>query len=148
MASEQVLAEMSNDISDNTYQLVVESDEMSQSIKKFYKDVYRDDKKIYRESLDHKNLNENGIILEHKNDYIILSLKSNNFDALQGGAIVIDTLVNGASGIRKEYEIQLTKVDSTWVLMNEDQKIVSHFFIETNKVFLLGTVGIKNVIMK
>ncbi len=148
MASEQLLAEMSNDISENTYQLIIESDEATHSIKKFYKDVYKDDKKIYRESLDHKNLNDNGIILEHKNDYIILSLKSNNFDELLGGVIVLDTLVNGASGIRKEYEIQLTKVDSAWVLINEDQKIISHFYIETNKVFLLGTVGIKNVIMK
>lgn len=146
-ASEQTLATISNDETKNTYQLVVDSTEGDRAIKTFYKDVFLNGKKISRESLDYKVLLKNGMILEQRDRYVVLSLKSDNFDEQQGGIITVDTLYNGANGTRKTYDVSLSKSTVGWALMNQG-KVVKQIFIQTNKVMILGSVGIKNLIMK
>jgi hypothetical protein len=146
-ASEQTLATISNDDSSNTYQLIVDSTEDDRAIKTFYKDVFQNGKKISRDTLDYHVLDSNGMILEQRKQYIVMKLKSDNFDKEQGGVITVDTLYNGASGDRKSYEISMAKDENGWVLMNQG-KVVKDIAIQTNKVLFLGTVGIKNLIMK
>lgn len=146
--AEQVLATISNnDDSKNTYQLIVDSIDDARSIKTFYKDVYQDGKKISRDVLDYHVLVNDGMILEQRDQYIVLRLKSDNFDQEQGGVITVDTLYNGASGARKSYEVSMAKDPNGWVLLNQG-KIVKQIFIQVNKVMFLGTVGIKNLVMK
>jgi hypothetical protein len=41
----------------------------------------------------------------------------------------------------------LAKDKSGWTLINQG-KIVKQIFIQTNKVMILGSVGIKNLVMK
>lgn len=106
-ALEQALATISNDDSKNTYELVVDTSEENGSIKTFYKDIFLNGKKTSRESLDYKVLIQNGMVLEKRDKYIIMSLKSDNFDEEQGGIITVDTLYNGANGSRKEYDISM-----------------------------------------
>ena len=146
-ATEKTLATLSNDENKNTYLLIVDSDKDNQAIKTFYKDVYSNGKRITREVLDYNILINKGLILEQRDKYVILKLKSFNFDKEQGGIITIDTLYNGANGLRKSYDIQMAKTKTDWALINEG-KIVNKIFIQTNKVMLLGSVGIKNLVMK
>jgi hypothetical protein len=146
-AAEQTLATISNDDSSNTYQLIVDSTEDNRAIKTFYKDVFQNGKKISRDTLDYHVLDSNGMILEQRKQYIVMKLKSDNFDQEQGGVITVDTLYNGASGDRKSYEISMSKDENGWILMNQG-KVVKDIAIQTNKVMFLGTVGIKNLIMK
>ena len=146
-ASEQTLATLSNDENKNTYLLIVDSDKENQSIKTFYKDVYSGSKRISREILDYNILINKGLILEQRDKYVILKLKSLNFDKEQGGIITIDTLYNGTNGSRKSYELQMAKTTTDWALIN-DGKIVKKIFIQSNRVMLLGSVGIKNLVMK
>lgn len=146
-ASEQTLATIGNDENKNTYLLIVDSTEDSRAIKTFYKDVYANGKKISREALDYRVLERTGMILEQRDQYIVLKLKSNNFDEQQGGIITVDTLYNGANGTRKSYDIQMAKERNGWALINQG-KVVKQIFIQTNKVMILGSVGIKNLIMK
>jgi hypothetical protein len=146
-ADEQTLATISNDESKNTYKLIIDSTEGSRTITKFYKEVYLNEKKLSRETLDFHVLEDAGMILEKREDYIVLKLKSNNFDEDQGGIITIDTLYNGANGTRKTYDISLSKEKNGWALLNRG-KIIKQIFIQTNKVMILGSVGIKNLLMK
>jgi hypothetical protein len=146
-ANEQVLATMSNDENKNTYLLIVDSDEDNQTIKTLYKDVYMSGKRTSRETLDYKQLNSPGLVLEKRDKYVVLKLKSSNFDNEQGGIITIDTLYNGAKGTRKSYDVQMAKTQSNWALINRG-KIFKKVFIQSNKVVFLGSVGIKDLVMQ
>jgi hypothetical protein len=146
-ASEQALATISNDESKNTYQLVIDSTDGNRAIKTFYKDIFLGGRKISREALDYRVLVRTGIILEQRDKYIVMRLKSNNFDEEQGGVITVDTLFNGANGTRKAYEISLAKDKAGWELMSQG-KVIKQIYIQTNKVKFLGSVGIKNLVMK
>jgi hypothetical protein len=64
-----------------------------------------------------------------------------------GGKIIIDTLYNGATGERKMYELDLAKSNSGWKLF-KGQKSVTKFHVKVNKVIILGTVGIKTIVME
>lgn len=146
-ASEQTLAVVGNDENRKTYLLIVDSTQDERAIKTFYKDVYENGRKISREVLDFHVLEKSGMILEQRDKHIVLKLKSVNFDEQQGGIITVDTLYNGANGTRKTYELQMAKAKNGWALINHG-RIVKQIFIQTNKVMILGAVGIKNLIMK
>lgn len=146
-ASEETLATISNDQTEKTYKLIVDSTEDERSIKTFYKDVFLNGQKISRQALDYHVLVKSGMILEQKDKYIVMKLKSDNFDEDQGGIITVDTLYNGANGTRKSYEVSMAKDQTGWALLNQG-KVVKQIFIETNNVMILGAVGIKNLVMK
>ena len=76
-----------------------------------------------------------------------MKLKSNDFNLEQGGIVIVDTLYSGVSGQRKSYEIQLAQDKSGWSLFKEG-KIITEIQIKTNRVKLLGSIGIKSLVMK
>lgn len=145
-ADEQVIASISRDDGNSVYKLVV-SDNDGREIKSFYKDVYEKGVKLRRDSLNPAGLMKDGMILEQRDKYVVLKLKGNNFNLDQGGVIIADTLYNGATGERRSYEIQLAKSSKGWGLFRKSQG-VKEIHIQTNKVMFLGTVGIKNLVMK
>ncbi len=145
-ASEQVVANITKDSGNTSYKLVIDSND-GRGIKTFYKDVYENGKKISREALDAQVMIKTGMILEQREKYVIMKLKSNNFDLEQGGIVIVDTLYNGANGERKSYEIQIAQSKSGWSLFKAG-KAISQIQIQTNRVMILGEVGIKNLVMK
>ncbi|MGZ3809551.1 MAG: hypothetical protein ACXVCE_15820, partial [Bacteriovorax sp.] len=88
-----------------------------------------------------------GMILEKRDRYNVLNLKSDNFDYDRGGNITIDTLYNGATGERKSVDIELAKDNDSWKLFKAN-KAISKFHVKVNRVVILGTVGIKTIIME
>ena len=146
-AAEQTIATINRDDCNTTYKLIVNSTQDNREIKALYKDVYMDGKKAGREILNLKGLNSVGIILEQRDEYVVMKLESNNFDEAQGGIINIDTLYNGINGKRKNYELALARDRQGWVLLNQGKEINS-LLIQSNKVIVAGTVGIKNLVMK
>lgn len=145
-ASEQVIADITTDSSKTSYKLIVDAKD-GRTIKTFYKDIYENGKKISREVLDANIMLKTGMILEQRDSYVVMKLKSNNFDLEQGGIVTVDTLYNGATGERRGYEIQIAQSKSGWSLFKSN-KIISQIQIQTNRVMLLGEVGIKNLVMK
>lgn len=145
-ATEQTVATVFNDESSTTYKLVVDAQD-GRTMKNFYKDVYEKGKKIRREALNPEVIVDKGMILEQRDKHIIMKLKSNNFDMDQGGIVVVDTLFNGATGERRDYEIQLAQDKTGWALFQRG-KLVKEIYIQTNKVMLIGSVGIKNLVLK
>ncbi len=147
-AYEEVLSTTDNDDNNEIYKLVVSVDESTQTLRELFKDTYVNGSKIRRDVLDPKDLKtKNGIILEKRDNYNVLNLKSDNFDYDRGGRIVIDTLYNGIKGERKFYEVELAKDQVGWKLF-KNQKSVSKFHVKVNRVIIVGTVGIKNIVME
>jgi hypothetical protein len=145
LAKEEVLAIVTNDENSETYKFILDSDENLGDVKAFYKDNYLKGTRTLRTRLESKELTgRNGLILEQRGEHKVIALKSDNFDRVRGGMITIDTLFNGAKGERHEYEIQLSKDRSGWKLFKSG-RIVNKLHIEVNKVFLIGTVGVKNI---
>lgn len=145
-ASEQVIATVTRDGSTTSYKLIIDSND-GRGIKNFYKDVYESGKKISREIMDAQVMIKTGMILEQRDKYIVMKLKSNNFDLEQGGIVTVDTLYNGANGERRAYEIQIAQGQKGWSLFKAG-KAINQIQIQTNRVMILGEVGIKNLVMK
>lgn len=149
LAREEVIATITNDENKQVYTFVAETDEDTDSIKAFYKDNYSAaGKKVDRELMASDKLTDGGLILEKRGDHEILKLESNSFDLEQGGLVTIDTLYNGVNGQRKEYDLQLAKAtDGEWRLF-KGKNVVSKLHIVVNKKFMLGAVGVKEIVMK
>ena len=147
LAYEEILSTTDNDDNTEVYTLVVKVDESSQSLLELYKDTFVNGSKTKRDVLNPEDLKtKNGVILEIRDNYNVLNLKSNNFDFDRGGRIIIDTLYNGVKGERKSYEVELAKDKAGWRLF-KNQKAVSKFHVKVNKVIIVGTIGIKTIIM-
>lgn len=145
-ASEKIIATVSSDENKIVYKLVVDSKD-GRGIEHFYKDVYENGKKSTRIEINPQVLMKTGVILEQRDKYVVIKLKSNNFDLEQGGIVVVDTLYSGVSGERKSYEVQLAQDKSGWSLFKQG-KAINEIQIKANRVMVLGTVGIKNLVMK
>jgi site-specific DNA-adenine methylase len=148
LAREETLSITDNDDNNEVYNLVVNVDETTQSLTDLYKDTFVSGKKIRRDHLNPLDLKtQDGVILEKRDKYNVLNLKSDNLDYDRGGKILIDTLYNGVTGDRRQVELELSKDKNSWKLFKEG-KSVSKFHVHVNKVVILGTVGIKTIVME
>ncbi len=147
LAKEEVIATITNDENKEVYTFVADIDEETDAIRNFYKDDYLNGKKYERELLSTEGLASAGMILEQRGEHKVIALKGHNFDMEQGGVITIDTLFSGVSGQRKGYDLQLAKSKDGWRLF-KNNKVISKLHIVINKKFLLGAIGVKDIIMK
>lgn len=147
-SQEEVLSVTDNDDNTEIYKLIVKVDKKTQSLKEIYKDTYDNGIKINRVVLNPADLStENGVVLEERDGYNVLNLKSDNFDHDRGGIITIDTLYSGFTGERRGYEVQLAKDKNGWKLFS-NKKIVTKFHIKVNRSIILGTIGIRTFDME
>lgn len=146
-AKEEVLATITNDDNKEIFTFVANTDDSTKTLKTFFKDDYLNGKKIEREILPTKDLTNEGVVLDKRGDHTVINLKSSNFDYVRGGTVTIDTLYNGVTGERKEYEVELAKDKDGWKLFN-GRNAISKLHIEVNKKALLGTIGVKNIRME
>lgn len=147
LAREDVIATITNDDNKEIYNMIVQSDEETNTIKGFFKDDYLNGKKIEREHLRSSELVTTGVVLDQRGERTVIALKSDNFDNERGGLVTIDTLFNGVNGQRKEYELELAQSKDGWKLFRKG-KIISKLHILVNKKFLIGAVGVKEIVMK
>ncbi|MDD4976540.1 MAG: hypothetical protein PHY93_19445 [Bacteriovorax sp.] len=148
MASEEILSITDNDDNNEVYSLVANVEDNTQTLKNLYKDTFINGKKIRRDDLNPLDLkNTEGVILEKRDKYNVLNLKSDNFDYDRGGKIIIDTLYNGITGDRRSIDLELAKDQNSWKLFR-NKVVVSKFHVKVNKVIVVGTVGIKTILME
>ncbi|MBC7537959.1 MAG: hypothetical protein H7281_04010 [Bacteriovorax sp.] len=148
LANEETLSITDNDDNNEVYNLVVSVNDTTQTLKNLFKDTFVNGKKIRRDDLNALDLKtKDGVILEKRDNYNVLNLKSDNFDYDRGGKIIIDTLYNGITGERKTLDLELAKDKNSWKLF-KNKVAVSKFHVKVNKVIVLGTVGIKTIILE
>lgn len=147
-SQEIVLSVTDNDDNTEIYKLIANVDKKTQALKEFYKDTYDNGVKIKRTVLNPADLtSDSGVIMEERDGYNVLNLKSDNFDNVRGGRITIDTLYNGITGERREYDVELAKDKAGWKLFN-GKKIVTKFHIKVHRIIMMGVVGIKTFEME
>lgn len=147
-SQEEVLSITDNDENTEIYKLVVKVDKKTQSLKEFYKDTYSNGVKINRTVLNPEDLTtDSGVIMEERDGFNVLNLKSDNFDYYRGGRITIDTLYNGFTGERRGYDVELAKDKSGWKLFS-NKKVVTKFHIKVHRIIMMGTVGIRTLLME
>lgn len=145
---EQKLVRVTNDESRVIIEFVVKLDPENKDIIGFYKDTFEPgDTRAQREGLSKDKITEPGLVLEQRKNHVIVNLKSPNFAEHNGGHIIVDTLYNGATGTRKEYELELVRAGDAWELTRDGEKIRS-MHLKSRSVFPLGTVGIADVVTK
>jgi hypothetical protein len=145
---EQKLVRVTNDENKTVFEFVIKVDPENQDILKFYKDSFEPGQsKATREELSKDRISEPGLILEERNKHVVINLKSPNFADHNGGDIIVDTLYNGATGTRKEYELELARAGEKWELLRDGLPITS-MHLKSRKIFPLGVVGIENVVTR
>lgn len=147
-AAQSTLLTISNEEDREITKIHLETDSDDRLILNFHQDTLAaNGKLIKRISATSQELqSKNGIILKQQGKYIVVALRSVNFDQQLGGIVRIDTLVNGATGERKAYEVQLAKDKTGWSIFAQNKKVKNMHMI-SNKLKLFGTVGIKSITM-
>lgn len=142
---EHPLLTITSDEDKRVFKFVIETDKDNEFITHIYKDsTENDNSKKKRQVLSVTKFVETGLVLEKRDDHIVIQLSSENFASHNGGHITLDTLFNGATGTRKEYEFELTRTSESWEVIYEGRPI-EHIHLISRKVFPLGTVGIENI---
>lgn len=147
LATEQRLVSITNDEDKETCIFVLKTEGEDNDIQSFFKEVYDESGvRIIRESLSINDVHkETGLVLKEVDGRVIVSLKSENFAQHNGGHIRLDTLHNGISGSRKEYEYEVARASRSWELLKDGQPVKA-IHLKSKKVFPLGTVGIADIV--
>jgi hypothetical protein len=146
-AKELTVATITNDDNPNVVKFIVDLNDQSGGIDHFTKETYLNSELILKESFSPRDLEGDGIALEIRGGQVILALKSENFSQTYGGDLVIDTLYNVTLLERKNYYIEISHKPDGWKLLLNGTKI-SQMYIQSNRLPILGVVGIKNILMK
>lgn len=143
MAEEKVLCDLSSDMDSDTGKIVYEMDSENRGIEHLYQDSYRNGTRVARIELKAEALRE-GIILNQKDNHIIVRIHSDNYDADRGGVLYIDTLYSGISGERREYVMEMAMDKEGPVLHRYNKPFNKMAFVaKRSKVF--GIIGIERI---
>jgi hypothetical protein len=145
-ASEEVMADISTDVSIDTFKLVIDTNNEEETINSFSIDNYENGHLTKRHNLLAKTFINEGIKIPVKGKIAFARIYSENFDEEQGGMIVIDTLYNLLTGNRKSYEVFLAKDRRGWKLFKSG-KVITHIKAIAHKIPVVGIVGAKDLIM-
>lgn len=142
-ADEFVLASISTDVSSDTYALVVDVDNESQTLKSFFIDNFTDGKKTKRDTLAMDEFMKRGLNVKN-----FAKIQSENFLPDQGGLITIDALYNILTGKRKSYELELAKENNSNWRLYSNGKAISKIIAHANRVPIIGIVGARELVMQ
>ena len=123
--------------------IVYQMDQDNRVIEHLYQDSYHDGKLTARLELKADGLKD-GVVLNRKDKYITVRMHSDNYDVERGGVLYLDTLYNGVTGERKEYEMDVVMdKDGPILIQNKVQFKNMKFIAKRSK--LLGVIGIEKV---
>lgn len=145
--AETKLVEMTNEEDKDVTHFVLVTNDETKDAEAFIKRTFNPKGKKINEVKYNQEQVIKGLVMEHRKDRDIVILRSENFSAHQGGIVVIDTLFSGVSDKRKSYEFDLERNGDSWSLTYKDKK-ASRVHCVSNKAFLIGTVGIKDLVVK
>lgn len=143
--AEEVLCTITSDIDSSKALLTYELDQDSRSITHLYQETFENNQMVAKDEMDLSKLTKGGIVLLERSNYVIVRIWSDNFDRDQGGVLNIDTLYNGISGERRQYDIDLARKDSGFDLAHDKTEFKNMKFI-AKRSKILGIIGIEKVV--
>lgn len=146
-ASEQLLATITTNVNNDSYQFAVDANDDEHMLNTFYIDTFINGKLSNRDTLPIGNFINERLSFPKDSKYSFVKIYSQNFDRELGGFIIIDTLYNAISGKRKVYEFQLAQDNDGWKLFYNGKTITKILAI-ANKIPIVGIVGARDLSMK
>lgn len=144
--AEKILCDVASDIDRDTAKIIYEMDEDNRSIKHLYQDTFQGGVRIGRIELAAEGLKD-GIVLNRKDKYITVRMRSDNFDPERGGVLYLDTLYSGVSGERRDYVMEMAMDESGMILVKNKLKFTKMKFI-AKRSRVLGVIGIEKVLFE
>ncbi|MFG1492299.1 hypothetical protein ABMA75_01945 [Halobacteriovorax sp. ZH4_bin.1] len=144
MAAQVKLVHITNDEDKSFYHLGVNVDEEIGEVTSVYKKEFSDKGEII--GTDTYSLEQvmRGVVLVTRSDRDVVRITVSNLNPSDGGDIEIDTLYSGVNDSRKRYSASVERVGEDWLFNFENKRAKTLHFI-SNKVFLIGVVGIKDI---
>lgn len=138
------LVHITNDEDKSYYHLGINVDEGSLEVDSLYKNEF--DKKGNIISSKTYSLQQllRGVVLVERSRREVVRIQVSNFNPSDGADITIETLYSGISGERKVYDASVVRVGEDWKFNFESKRAKKLHFV-SNKKFMIGTVGIKEV---
>jgi hypothetical protein len=147
MGAEHSLVKMTNEEDKDITTFALKTDDAHGDIVGFVKIVQDQRGRLIGRTNYGMNNIEEGLTIEKRDERDIVRLVSPNFESHNGGNLVVDTLYSGVSDSRKRYEFEVARQGDSWELLRNGQ-VINSMHLKSNKVFLLGTVGIKDIVTK
>jgi hypothetical protein len=88
-----------------------------------------------------------GFDLLKKDGRKIVRLISSNFAGHQGGEVTLDFLYSGVTGARRQMNFDLSRNGDRWAIKHNGRNAKKVHFV-SNKNFLIGTIGVKKIVVK
>lgn len=88
-----------------------------------------------------------GFTLMTKSNRKVVRLYSRNISQHNGGEVIVDYLYNGINNRRREMKFDLSRNGDVWELTKDSRKVKKLHFI-SNKRALIGTIGVKEVVIR
>lgn len=138
------LVHITNDEDKTYYHLGINVDDDSLEVESLYKNEF--DKKGNIISSKTYTLQQllRGVVLVERSDREVVKILASNLNPSDGADITIDTLYSGVNGERKVYDASVERVGEDWKFNFESKRAKKLHFV-SNKKFIIGTVGIKEV---
>ncbi len=86
------------------------------------------------------------IVLKRERNLDVVILKSDHFSTYHGGSGQLNYVYNGLRGVRKDFPIQLYKIDNKWRMLDSRNREIVHLHFKSNRQVPFGTIGIKEII--
>lgn len=146
-AKEHLLSVITNDEDQNSYNIVLVTDEHDVSVEEVVKNEFDlRGKTIKQDKYDLGQLN-NGVAMVVRRGYDIVKLKMSNLNDSDSADLEMDVLVSAISKERHSFDLEVKKEGASWKLFLDGKSARKLHFI-TNKKLLIGTVGIKDILVK
>jgi len=146
-AMEHKLSTISNDEDANTYTIGIVTDEDNIEVKQVLKKEFDGRGNVI--SVDKYSPADlaKGVVMVKRKGYEIVKLKAQNFNASDSADLDMEVLVSALSKDTDNYDLKVEKQGEKWKLLLNNKDATKMFFV-TNKKFMIGTVGIKDVKVK
>lgn len=148
-ALDHKLVDITNDEDRETTRFILKTDDNNDEVNGFIKQTLNRHGGVIQTTTMGVNgvYSNHGIVLEKRDGRIIVALKSDNFATHNGGNIEVDTLYNGVTSTRKQYDLELARAGRSWELLR-DGRPVSKMHLKSKKIPLVGTVGISDIVTR
>ena len=88
---------------------------------------------------------ENGVVIENRKGFDVISIKGYNLSSAIGGSLTITYLQNAVLENFQELHLKLEKEDGLWTLKDKNDQYVKEIFLNENWMIFIGTIGIDSI---
>lgn len=142
--AEEILANLSSDVDNDTGKIAYEMDLDERAFEKIFLDKYVGGARTERALMDVNQLLNGGIVLLKVSNVNVVRIWSDNFDLERGGVLYLDTLYNGVNGERRQYVLEIAKLNNGFGLFYNKTEYKNLKFI-AKRSRVLGVIGIEKI---